>query len=49
MDKTPELEVNPPNKASLVAISTPSTVPETVRFPVTPNAPVAAVPVVTMF
>ena len=32
---TPELEVSPPNNVSLVAISTPSTVPVTVIFPVT--------------
>ena len=32
---TPELEVKPPNNVSLVAISTPSTVPVTVMFPVT--------------
>ena len=31
------------------ATSLPSTVPDTVIFPVTPNAPVAPVPVVTMF
>jgi len=32
---TPELEVNAPNNVSLAAISTPSTVPVTVIFPVT--------------
>ena len=31
------------------ATSLPSTVPETVISPVTPNAPVAPVPVVTIF
>ena len=46
---TPELEVNPPNKVSLVAMSTPSTVPVTVTLPVTVNAPVAAVPDVDKF
>ena len=46
---TPELEVKPPNNVSLVAISTPSTVPVTVTLPVTVNAPVAAVPDVDKF
>ena len=46
---TPELEVNPPNKVFLVAISTPSTVPVTVTLPVTDNAPVEAVPDVDKF
>mgnify|MGYP003315661058 CR=1 FL=1 len=32
---TPELEVSPPNNVFLAAMSTPSTVPETVIFPVT--------------
>ena len=37
--KTPELAVKPLNKVSLVAISTLSTVPETVIFPVTVTPP----------
>ena len=32
---TPELDVRPPNKVFLAAMSTPSTVPDTVIFPVT--------------
>ena len=35
MVNTPELEVKPPNKVFLAAMSTPSTVPVTARFPVT--------------
>ena len=45
---TPELEVKPPNKVFLVAISTPSTVPDTVMFPVT-DAPLLLINNLSLF
>ena len=39
---TPELDVSPPNNVSLVAISTPSTVPVTVMLPDTSIPPLAS-------